>query len=87
MRLHEPAGAFRKRRGIGMMPLMFASPGDEVIIKKVGGSAETKKHLEDLGFVVGGALTVVNSGSGNLIVKVKETRIAITKEMAAKIMI
>ena len=54
-----------------MMPLMFASPGDEVTIKKVGGSAETKKHLEDLGFVVGGALTVVNSGSGNLIVKVK----------------
>ena len=70
-----------------MMPLMFASPGDEVIIKKVGGSAEPKKHLEDLGFVVGGTLTVVNSGSGNLIVKVKETHIAITKEMAAKIMI
>ena len=70
-----------------MMPLMFANPGDEVPIKKVGGSAETKKHLEDLGFVVGGTLTVVNSGSGNLIVNVKETRIAITKEMAAKIMI
>ena len=48
-----------------MMPLMFANPGDEVTIKKVGGSAETKKHLEDLGFVVGGTLTVVNSGSGN----------------------
>ena len=62
-----------------MMPLMFANPGDEVIIKKVGGSAETKKHLEDLGFVVGGMLTVVNSGKG--------TRIAITKEMAGKIMI
>ena len=70
-----------------MMPLMFANPGDEVTIKKVGGSAETKKHLEDLGFVVGGTLTVVNSGSGNHIVNVKETRIAITKEMAAKIMI
>ena len=70
-----------------MMPLMFANPGDEVTIKKGGGSAETKKHLEDLGFVVGGTLTVVNSGSGNLIVNVKETRIAITKEMAAKIMI
>ena len=70
-----------------MMPLMFANPGDVVTIKKVGGSAETKKHLEDLGFVVGGTLTVVNSGSGNLIVNVKETRIAITKEMAAKIMI
>ena len=67
-----------------MMPLMFANPGDEVIIKKVGGSAETKKHLEDLGFVVGGTL---NSGNGNLIVNVKGTRIAITKEMAGKIMI
>ena len=70
-----------------MMPLMFANPCDEVIIKKVGGSAETKKHLEDLGFVVGGMLTVVNSGNGNLIVNVKGTRIAITKEMAGKIMI
>ena len=70
-----------------MMPLMFANPGDEVIIKKVGGSAETKKHLEDLGFVVSGTLTVVNSGNGNLIVNVKGTRIAITKEMAGKIMI
>ena len=70
-----------------MMPLMFANPGDEVNIKKVGGSAETKKHLEDLGFVVGGMLTVVNSGNGNLIVNVKGTRIAITKEMAGKIMI
>lgn len=70
-----------------MMPLMFANPDDEVIIKKVGGSAETKKHLEDLGFVVGGMLTVVNSGNGNLIVNVKGTRIAITKEMAGKIMI
>ena len=70
-----------------MMPLMFANPGDEVIIKKVGVSAETKKHLEDLGFVVGGTLTVVNSGNGNLIVNVKGTRIAITKEMAGKIMI
>lgn len=70
-----------------MMPLMFANPGDKVIIKKVGGSAETKKHLEDLGFVVGGTLTVVNSGNGNLIVNVKGTRIAITKEMAGKIMI
>ena len=69
-----------------MMPLMFANPGDEVIIKKVGGSAETKKHLEDLGFVVGGTLTVVNSGN-DLIVNVKGTRIAITKEMAGKIMI
>ena len=54
---------------------------------KGNGGAETKKHLEDLGFVVGGTLTVVNSGNGNLIVNVKGTRIAITKEMAGKIMI
>ena len=70
-----------------MMPLMFANPGDEVIIKKVGGSAETKKHLEDLGFVVGGNVKVICTIGGNVIVNVKESRIAISKEMAQKIMI
>ena len=70
-----------------MMPLMLAGIGEENTIKKIGGSPEIKKHLEDLGFVVGGTLTVVNSGNGNLIVNVKGTRIAITKEMAGKIMI
>jgi len=70
-----------------MMPLMLAGIGEENTIKKIGGSPEIKKHLEDLGFVVGGMLTVVNSGNGNLIVNVKGTRIAITKEMAGKIMI
>ena len=70
-----------------MMPLMFANPGDEVTIKKVGGSAETKKHLEDLGFVVGGEVTVVNTLGGNVIVNVKEARVAISKEMAVKIMV
>ena len=70
-----------------MMPLILASNGEENIIRKVGGSAETKKHLEDMGFVAGGAVTVINTINGNLIVKVKESRVAISREMAGKIMI
>lgn len=70
-----------------MMPLLFASVGEDNIIRKVGGNQETKKHLEDLGFVVGGTVTVVSEISGNLIVKVKDSRVAISREMAGKIMI
>ena len=70
-----------------MMPLVMADAGEENIIKRVGGSPEMKKHLEDLGFTVGGAVTVMNTIGGNLIVKVKESRVAISKEMAAKIMV
>ena len=70
-----------------MMPLMLAGIGEENTIKKIGGSPEIKKHLEDLGFVVGGSVTVVNALGGNVIVNVKETRVAISKEMAQKIMI
>ena len=70
-----------------MMPLILASEGEENIIKKIGGSPEVKKHLENLGFVVGGNVKVVTTVNGNLIVNVKGTRIAITKEMAGKIMI
>ena len=70
-----------------MMPLILASNGEENIIRKVGGSAETKKHLEDMGFVAGGTVTVINTINGNLIVKVKESRVAISREMAGKIMI
>ena len=70
-----------------MMPLILADPGEEAIIKKVGGSPELKKHLEDMGFTVGGAVTVMNTIGGNLIVKIKESRVAISKEMAGKIMI
>lgn len=70
-----------------MMPLTFASVGEENIIKKIGGLPEVKKHLENLGFVVGGSATVVSTNGGNLIVKVKEARIAVSKEMAQKIMI
>ena len=70
-----------------MMPLSLANPGEESVIQKVGGSPEVKQHLENLGFVVGGNATVVSSIGGNLIVNVKESRVAISKEMAAKIMI
>ena len=69
-----------------MMPLILADPGEETIIKKVGGSPEMKKHLEDLGFTAGGSVTVMNTIGGNLIVKIKESRVAISKEMAQKIM-
>lgn len=70
-----------------MMPLSLANPGEESVIKKVGGSPEVKQHLENLGFVVGGNATVVSSIGGNLIVNVKESRVAISKEMASKIYI
>ncbi len=70
-----------------MLPLTFANVGEENIIKRVGGSPEVKKHLENLGFVAGGGVTVVNTVGGNLIVNVKEARVAISKEMAQKIMI
>jgi len=70
-----------------MMPLMLAGIGDENTIKKIGGSPEIKKHLEDLGFVVGGSVTVVNALGGNVIVNVKESRVAISEEMARRIMV
>ncbi len=70
-----------------MMPLTLANTGDENIIKRIGGNPETKKFLENLGFVVGGTVTVINEMGGNVIVNVKESRVAVSKEMAAKIMI
>ena len=70
-----------------MMPLMLAEIGEENIIRKVSGSPEMKRHLEDMGFVAGGAVTVMNTIGGNLIVKIKESRVAISREMAGKIMI
>ena len=69
------------------MPLIMADPGEETIIRRIGGSAEMKKHLEDMEFTVGSAVTVMNTIGGNLIVKIKESRVAISKEMAAKIMV
>ena len=70
-----------------MMPLALADMGTENIIRRIGGSPEVRKHLGDLGFVAGGSATVVSSLGGNLIVKVKESRVAISEEMARKIMI
>ncbi|MGN1306969.1 MAG: ferrous iron transport protein A [Faecousia sp.] len=70
-----------------MLPLTLAEVGGENIIKKIGGKQEVKAHLENLGFVVGGAVTVINTIGGNVIVNVKESRIAISKEMAQKIMV
>ena len=70
-----------------MMPLALADAGKENIIRKTGGSPAEKKHLENLGFVVGGTVTVVNTLGGNLIVNVKGSRVAIDEEMARKIMI
>lgn len=70
-----------------MMPLNLAEPGEENLIHRVGGSPEVKKHLEDLGFVAGGTVTVVSVLGGNVIAKVKESRVAISEEMARKIMV
>ena len=70
-----------------MMPLTLANAGEENTILRVGGSAEVKKHLADLGFVAGAAVNVVASLGGNVIVSVKEARVAISREMAQKIMV
>ena len=70
-----------------MMPLTVAVVGEEIIIKRIGGRKEVKTHLENLGFVAGGAVTVISKIGGNVIVNVKSTRIAISQEMAQKIMI
>ncbi len=70
-----------------MMPLTLANSGEEYVIIKIGGNPEVKRHLENLGFVAGGSVSVVNVVDGNLIVNVKETRVAISREMAQKIMI
>ena len=69
------------------MPLTLAAIGEENIIKQVGGKPEVRKHLEDLGFVAGGRVKVINTLGGNVIVNVKDSRIAISREMAQKIMI
>lgn len=70
-----------------MMPLSLANIGEENLILKVGGNPEVRKHLEDLGFVAGGTATLISSLGGNVIVKVKESRGAISEEMARKIMV
>ena len=69
------------------MPLSMAQMGKRNIIKKVGGREETRKFLENLGFVTGGVVTVISKTGGNMIVNVKESRVAIGKDMANRIMV
>ena len=70
-----------------VMPLSLANIGEENMIRKIGGSPEVRAHLGDLGFVPGGTVAVVSRLGGNLIVNVKESRVAISEEMARKIMV
>ena len=70
-----------------MMPLNYAEPEKPQIIKKIGGSPDVKKHLENLGFNVGGEVSIVSALGSNLIVKVKESRVAVSEELARKIMV
>ena len=69
------------------MPLSMVNVGETRLIRKIGGQTETKQFLEKLGFVVGGEIKVISVMGGNLIVNVKETRVAVSREMAQKIMI
>lgn len=69
------------------MPLTLAAVGEKNIIKKVGGSLNVKKHLENLGFVAGSPVTVITALGGSVIVNVKEARVAISREMAQKIIV
>ena len=70
-----------------MIPLVIAENGKPQSVKKIGGNDEVKRHLENLGFTVGATVSVVNSLAGNVIVKVKESRIAINEDLARRIMV
>ena len=70
-----------------MMPLTMAEIGRELEIRRIGGKEETRRFLESLGFVMGGFVSVVSMTGGDLIVKVKDSRVAISREMANKIMV
>ena len=70
-----------------MMPLILAPEGEDQVVKKIGGSPEVRQHLADIGFHVGSVVTVITTLAGNLIVKIMDSRIAISKEMAQKIMV
>lgn len=70
-----------------MMPLVYAEKGQPQIIRRIGGNPEVRKHLEDLGFHVGGEVNIVSTLGSNLIVKVKESRVAVSEELAQKIMV
>ena len=70
-----------------MMPLTMANVGETNVIKKIGGKEETRRFLENLGFVVGGVVTVISEVGGNIIVNVKDSRVAIGKDLANKILV
>lgn len=70
-----------------MMPLTMVNAGEPNVIRKVGGKEDTRKFLENLGFVTGGIVTVVSETGGNIIVNIKDSRVAIGKDMANKIMV
>ncbi len=70
-----------------MMPLSMVKSGEANVIRRIGGKEETKRFLENLGFVIGGNVEVISETSGNLIVNVKQSRVAIGKDMANKIMV
>ena len=70
-----------------MMPLTLTNDGEEAIVRHIGGSPDVKRHLEDLGFVTGENVRIISRIGGNVIVVVKETRLAIAQAMAAKIMV
>ena len=70
-----------------MMPLSMIPEGQPSVIKKIGGKEETRRFLENLGFVVGGTVTVISQIGGNMIVNVKDARVAIGKDMGNKIMV
>ena len=69
------------------MPLSMVDAGAANVIRKVGGKEETRKFLENLGFVEGGTVTVISESGGNMMVNVKDSRVAIGKDMANKIMV
>ncbi len=69
------------------MPLSMVKEGEPSIIKKVGGKEETRKFLENLGFVIGATVTVISVIGGNVIVNIKDSRVAIGRDMANKIMV
>ena len=75
-----------RKEGVLMMPLSMARPGETITIRKITGRDEVRQHLAELGFVVDSNITVVSEISGNLILQVKDSRIALNKEMANRIL-
>lgn len=69
------------------MPLTLANTGEPLIIRRIGGSPEVRRHLETIGFTIGGSITVIATLGGNLIVNIKECRVAVSREMAQKILV